>query len=75
MKVSLPADFLASARKKAVGMFCNSLEIAGFRKGHIPENIVTEKTGEGKILEEANVLSACFSVVPSFHNSFFAPVQ
>ncbi len=53
MEVSLPADFLASARKKAVGMFCNSLEIAGFRTGHIPENIVVEKVGEGKIIEEA----------------------
>lgn len=53
LEVSLPAIFLDSARKKAVGMFCNSLDIAGFRKGHIPENIVIEKVGESKILEEA----------------------
>ena len=53
MEASLPADFLTSARKKAVDMFCTSLEIPGFRKGHVPENIVTEKVGEGKILEEA----------------------
>ncbi len=51
--MSLPADFLAVARKKAIGMFCDSLEIDGFRKGHVPENIVIEKMGEGKILEEA----------------------
>lgn len=53
MEVKLPADFLVSARKKAVGAFTESLEIPGFRKGHVPENIVTEKAGESKILEEA----------------------
>lgn len=53
MEISLPADFLVSARKKAVGLYGESIEIAGFRKGHIPENIVVEKVGEAKILEEA----------------------
>ena len=53
IEVSLPADFLVSARKKAVNLYGESIEIAGFRKGHIPENIVIEKVGEAKILEEA----------------------
>jgi len=53
LEVSLPADFLVSARKKAVSLFSASLDIAGFRKGHIPENIVVEKVSEAKILEEA----------------------
>lgn len=53
VEVSLPADFLVSARKKAVNLFCDSLEISGFRKGHIPENIVVEKVGEEKVLREA----------------------
>lgn len=53
MEVSLPSDFLASARKKAVKIFSESMEVAGFRKGHVPENIVIEKAGEGRILEEA----------------------
>lgn len=53
MEISLPADFLVSARKKAAGLYGESIEIAGFRKGHIPENIVVEKVGEAKILEEA----------------------
>ena len=52
-KISSPADFLDFTRKKALKLFSDSLEISGFRKGHIPENIVTEKVGEGKILEEA----------------------
>jgi trigger factor len=53
VEVSLLADFLVSARKKAVEMFSNSLDIAGFRKGHVPENMVIEKIGEDRILEEA----------------------
>lgn len=53
IEVSLPADFLVSARKKAVTLYGESIEIAGFRKGHIPENIVVEKVGEAKLLEEA----------------------
>ena len=57
MDVSLPADFLVSAKKKALEMLSVSMEIPGFRRGHIPENIVIEKVGEGKILEEAtNIL-------------------
>jgi len=52
MEATLPADFLASTRKKAIEIFSASLEIPGFRKGHVPENIVTEKVGEAKILEE-----------------------
>lgn len=53
MEVSLPSDFLVSARKKALGMLAISLEIPGFRKGHVPENVVIEKVGEAGILEEA----------------------
>ena len=53
MEVSLPADFLVSARKKAIDKFCASLDLPGFRKGHVPENIVVEKVGEGEVLEES----------------------
>jgi FKBP-type peptidyl-prolyl cis-trans isomerase (trigger factor) len=53
IEVSLPNDFLVASRKKAVEIFSTSLEIDGFRKGHIPENIVLEKVGETKIMEEA----------------------
>jgi len=53
LEVFLPADFLNSARKKALEMFTLSLEIPGFRKGHTPENMVIEKVGETKILEES----------------------
>ncbi|OHA98386.1 MAG: hypothetical protein A3E02_01900 [Candidatus Zambryskibacteria bacterium RIFCSPHIGHO2_12_FULL_38_34] len=53
IQVVLPADFLLSAREKAIKMFCASLEISGFRKGHVPENVAVGKIGEAKILEEA----------------------
>jgi trigger factor len=53
IEVSVPAEALTSARKKAVDMFSASLEIPGFRKGHVPENVVLEKAGEAQILEEA----------------------
>ncbi|MFA6269751.1 MAG: trigger factor [Candidatus Paceibacterota bacterium] len=53
MEVSIPADFLVSARKKAINMFGVSLDVPGFRKGHIPENVVIEKIDEGEILGEA----------------------
>lgn len=53
IEVILPADFLVSARKKALEMFSASLDVQGFRKGHVPENITVEKIGESKILEEA----------------------
>ena len=53
LEVSLPADLLDSARKKAIGNFSESLEMPGFRKGHLPANIVVEKVGENTLLEEA----------------------
>ncbi len=34
-------------------MLSLSIEVDGFRKGHIPENIVIQKVGESRILEEA----------------------
>ncbi len=54
IEISLPSDFLVSARKKAIEFFKSSLEISGFRKGHVPENIINEKIGEKRILEEAS---------------------
>lgn len=53
LEASLPAEFLAEARKKAIDKLGNSIEIDGFRKGHIPEKIIIEKVGENRILDEA----------------------
>ncbi|MBN2093848.1 MAG: hypothetical protein JW740_00520 [Candidatus Zambryskibacteria bacterium] len=57
LEISLPAEFLDEARKKAIRKFCAELEVPGFRKGNVPENIAIEKVGENKILQEAvNIL-------------------
>ncbi|PIR40172.1 MAG: hypothetical protein COV33_01250 [Candidatus Zambryskibacteria bacterium CG10_big_fil_rev_8_21_14_0_10_34_34] len=65
LEISLPADFLDLGRKKAIKLFSDSLDISGFRKGHIPEKIVIEKIGEDKILEEATdiILKEHFSKI------------
>jgi len=39
--------------EKAIKKLSKNLEISGFRKGHIPENVLVQKVGEGTILEEA----------------------
>lgn len=54
IEVSLPMDFLVSARKRALDMFSLSLEIDGFRKGKVPKNVVAQKVGESQLLEEAS---------------------
>ncbi len=53
LQISLPSDFLVSARKKAIEMIGLSIEIPGFRKGHVPEKMVIERVGEKYILEES----------------------
>lgn len=53
LEASLATELLDEARKKALKMFSLSLDIPGFRKGHVPENVAIEKVGENRVLEEA----------------------
>lgn len=53
IEASLAPELLDEARKKAIKGFSASMEIDGFRKGHVPENIVIERVGEKNLLEEA----------------------
>lgn len=53
LKVSLPANFLLSAKDKALKNLSLNLEIDGFRKGHAPADIVIRHLGESRILEES----------------------
>lgn len=53
IEVSLPANLLNEARRKAIKMFSLSIKVDGFREGHVPENVVISKVGEAAILEEA----------------------
>ncbi len=53
IEVSLPSELLSEARNKAIKGFGAAMEIDGFRKGKVPENMVIEKVGEKNLLEEA----------------------
>ena len=49
---SIEAKYFESFRKKALENINNEITIDGFRKGKVPENILTTKVGEMNILEE-----------------------
>ncbi len=53
----IPVDALTEYRKKALKEIGNSINIPGFRKGHIPEKVLVEKVGEVYVLEEATELA------------------
>ena len=55
--VELPATVLDEYRKKAIIALSKEVEMDGFRKGKVPENILIAKIGEGRILEEAAELA------------------
>ena len=48
----IPADIFESFRSRAVVSLQKNFEMPGFRKGHVPENILLEKIPEMSILEE-----------------------
>lgn len=49
---SLSAEKFASYKSKALKTINDNFELAGFRKGHIPEEVLVQKVGEMAILEE-----------------------
>lgn len=57
MTASIPAEAILSHRKKALKELSETVNIPGFRKGHIPEKVLVEKLGEMHILEEAAELA------------------
>jgi trigger factor len=48
----VPYEELAKHRSSAVSAIGKEMEIDGFRKGHVPENIIVQKVGEMAILNE-----------------------
>lgn len=52
----IPATFLAPYAQRALAHFVERLELPGFRKGHVPEEIARKKVGELALLEEATEL-------------------
>jgi FKBP-type peptidyl-prolyl cis-trans isomerase (trigger factor) len=49
----IPVDVLARHRARALVTLGSEVTIPGFRKGHVPEDILVSRLGEATILEEA----------------------
>lgn len=52
MSVTLPAEEFDATRSLAIKRIGADVELPGFRKGHVPEKILTAKIGEAALLEE-----------------------
>lgn len=52
IKAEIPEETILKYRDRAIKNLGKGLEIKGFRKGNIPENILAQKIGEQAILEE-----------------------
>jgi trigger factor len=52
LEIELAWDAVAKFEKAVIAEFNVNLDIPGFRKGHIPENILREKVGDMRIVEE-----------------------
>ncbi len=48
----IPADVFEETRARAIEKASEGISIPGFRKGHVPENVLVQKFGEALILEE-----------------------
>jgi FKBP-type peptidyl-prolyl cis-trans isomerase (trigger factor) len=48
----IPADVLATFRAKAITSLAQEVSIDGFRKGHVPEDVLVKHVGEGTIFQE-----------------------
>lgn len=61
----IPTEVTATYRGKALNKLGKNLSIPGFRKGHIPEKVLTDKLGEQAILEEVAgiVMAEAYSAI------------
>ena len=50
---TITAEKMSLMREKALAKFKEDLELPGFRKGNAPDNMVAQKVGEMRLLEEA----------------------
>lgn len=51
--IEITPDEIGAFQKKALKSFSEKADIEGFRKGHVPEKIISERLGAAGILEEA----------------------
>jgi len=62
IEVTIPADVIIAKKADAIKNIGEHINVDGFRPGHIPEKIITQKVGEIGVYEEAtrNVLDEVF---------------
>jgi len=53
ISATIPAEVIATYRTKAIKKLGNDVEIPGFRKGHVPEDMLIGHIGESTIMERA----------------------
>jgi FKBP-type peptidyl-prolyl cis-trans isomerase (trigger factor) len=53
IEVEIPENIITSFRKKALSKIKETVELPGFRKGKVPEDIIANKVGETAILDES----------------------
>ncbi len=70
IKASIPADVMQSYRTKALQELGADVELPGFRKGNVPEDMLVEHIGEDRILERAAnlALSAIYPRIVTDNN-------
>lgn len=52
LTVEIPEETVSKWRTKAVKMIAEKANVPGFRKGHIPENVLIEHYGEGALIDQ-----------------------
>jgi len=53
ISATVPAEQMAEYRKKAIKKLGSDIEIPGFRKGHVPEDMLIGHIGESQVMERA----------------------
>lgn len=54
-EIEIPAEEIGIRQKEVLSRAGNELELPGFRKGHVPEEIIRARMGELAIFEEASL--------------------
>ncbi len=57
LTIELTKEEIQSYRQKAIQKISSQVKVDGFRKGHIPEDVIVQKYGENTILSETNELA------------------
>ncbi len=53
ISASIPVETIAGYRKKAIKKLGTDVEVPGFRKGHVPEDMLLGHIGESRVMEHA----------------------